>query len=514
VKMDSGTPQRSHWKPALACFALAFFAFWWLVGRRVDLLNDEGIYLDGARRILSGQAPYRDFFALTGPGVFWNLALVFRLFGMSFSNARLVLVFDLALLAGGLFWLAAQLTSRRVAAILTFGFVSFLAGNLGMLKVTHRWDSSAMVLAAVVLLWAGWKRGGNSLLLMAAGAAAGYAAWCTPSTLAVLAATAIWMVLQSGERRRTLPFLLGIALISASAVVWLAAHRALLPMIEALLWTSRNYSGANQFPYGGIPGGYRAVFADASGLELPVRALVAVFIALPALLPPLALGWLLPKFRRRPPAVLLLACAAGLLISCLPRWDLDHLEYVEPIFLVLAGAWIAEITPPRVLSGAGVVFTCIAALFLFTAVSNHGQTVSIRSRRGLVQGSPADLALIDKMLGPLPAGDGLFVYPYLPTFYFFTDAVNPTRYSFLQPGMMTDDDEGALLAELEGRPPTWVIYNDLPVSEILRVFPSSDPKRLRFLRLEAWLKGRYEAVPGVPADRGIELRKAIAKRAN
>src|SRR5258708_21329086 len=102
---------------------LAGLFFWWLVGRGVDLLDDEGIYLDGARRILAGQAPYRDFFALTGPGAFWNLAFVFRVFGMGFSSARLLLVFDVALLAAGLFWLAAQLTSRRVSAILTFGFV-------------------------------------------------------------------------------------------------------------------------------------------------------------------------------------------------------------------------------------------------------------------------------------------------------------------------------------------------------------------------------------------------------
>src|SRR5436853_1377044 len=100
----------SQSKPALACFLLTGLFFWFLIGHSVDLLNDEGIYLDGARRILAGQSPYRDFFALTGPGVFWDLAVTFRILGMTFAAARLTLVIDLALLAAGLFWLAAQLT--------------------------------------------------------------------------------------------------------------------------------------------------------------------------------------------------------------------------------------------------------------------------------------------------------------------------------------------------------------------------------------------------------------------
>src|SRR5207248_1968155 len=149
---------------------------------------------------------------------------------------------------------------------------------------------------------------------------------------------------------------------------------ALLPMVEHLLWTSRNYGAANHVPYGGIPGGYGVLFEDASRGELLLRAVFTFFIALPALLPPVALVWFLPKYRRSEPALLLLVCAAGLLVSCLPRWDLDHLEYVEPVFLALAGAWLVSAIPQRAQNLLGVIFASVAAIFLFTAVSGRLQS--------------------------------------------------------------------------------------------------------------------------------------------
>ncbi len=71
---------------AAGVFVLTAALLWWLAGRRLVWINDEGIYLDGARRILNGQVPYRDFFVLTGPGAFWNVAAFFQLFGVSSSS--------------------------------------------------------------------------------------------------------------------------------------------------------------------------------------------------------------------------------------------------------------------------------------------------------------------------------------------------------------------------------------------------------------------------------------------
>jgi len=62
------------------------------VGQPVFLSLDEGIYLSGAERILRGQAPYRDFFVITGPGSFWIEAVILRVLGPTLRHARLALV--------------------------------------------------------------------------------------------------------------------------------------------------------------------------------------------------------------------------------------------------------------------------------------------------------------------------------------------------------------------------------------------------------------------------------------
>ena len=42
---------------------------------------DEGLVLVGADRVLRGDMPYRDFWTLYGPGSYYLLAGLFRLFG-------------------------------------------------------------------------------------------------------------------------------------------------------------------------------------------------------------------------------------------------------------------------------------------------------------------------------------------------------------------------------------------------------------------------------------------------
>ena len=125
---------------------------WWLAGSRLVFINDEGIYLEGARRMFLGAAPYRDFFALTGPGVYWNLYLVFHLFGVSLPSARLLLICDVSLIAACLYWLGAMFQSRLLGVWLAWFYVAVLSADTSALLVNHRWDSAALIVLAVVLL--------------------------------------------------------------------------------------------------------------------------------------------------------------------------------------------------------------------------------------------------------------------------------------------------------------------------------------------------------------------------
>src|ERR1051326_4140789 len=64
-------------------------AYLWVFRRYSTLEPDEGIVLQGAERILGGQLPYRDFFSFYTPGSFYLVAWLFRIFGDSFTIARM-----------------------------------------------------------------------------------------------------------------------------------------------------------------------------------------------------------------------------------------------------------------------------------------------------------------------------------------------------------------------------------------------------------------------------------------
>ncbi len=105
-----------------------------------------------------------------------------------------------------------------------------------------------------------------------------------------------------------------------------------------------------------------------------------------------------------------------------------------------------------------------------------------------------DAAFLRDLQREVPRGSSLFVFPYLPIASFLTLSQNPTRYSYLQPGMMSDQDEAAALAELRKSPPARVLYFNLAERELLETWPASDPARLRFHGLETYLAANYHQV--------------------
>ena len=72
--------------------------------------------------------------------------------------------------------------------------------------------------------------------------------------------------------------------------------------------------------------------------------------------------------------------------------------------------------------------------------------------------------------------------------------MNPTRYSFLQPGMMADQDEAEVLAELRARPPRWMLWAQYSQSFWMGGWPNTDAARLRFPLLESFMQANYQSV--------------------
>jgi hypothetical protein len=478
---------------AAGVFLGAAGLLWWLAGQRLVWINDEGIYLDGARRILAGQMPYRDFFVLTGPGTFWNVAVFFKLFGVSLASARALFIFDVALIAACLYWLAAELRSRALGFWLAWFFVALLAGDAGGLVVNHRWDSAALSIMGVTLLAAGlrsesrWTR----WTIAGAGAAAAYAAWVTPPVLLVLAPMFAWTFFVR-RWNGVVSLAAGVVAVSALAGGALLATGSLGPMLHHFAWTASQYSTANRFPYGGIIGGYPALFSDAHGLELWVRAILVFFIVLPAVVPICALlGFSAARQLWKTPLLFILACAIALVLASAPRMDAAHLTYASPLSYVVAGCALASLLPERLRAPLAMALSLGACILMWNGVNQRLHLETTQTRGGVVFGEPKDLVLERALEASVQKGEPLFVFPYIPIAYFLTQGANPTRYSFLQPGMMADSDEDQALASLMSAPPVKVFYMDVPEGAYLRLFPSSDPRRLRMHKLEKWLRENY-----------------------
>ena len=489
---------------ASSVFVLTAVLLWWLAGQRLVWINDEGIYLDGASRMLAGQMPYRDFFVLTGPGTFWNVAAFFHLFGVSLGSARALLILDLALIAACLYWLAAEFRSRALGFWLAWFFVALLAGDAGgLVVVNHRWDSAALSVAGVTLLAAGLRaarlhvngqgaRWHTRFLIGGAGAAAAYAAWVTPPVLLVLAPMFAWAFF---ARRWTGVVLLaaGVAAVSAIAGGALMATGSLGPMIHHFLWTTSQYSTANRFPYGGIIGGYPALFSDAHGSELWVRGVLVFFIVMPVIVPICALlAFSAARRVWRTPLLFVLACALAAVLSTAPRMDAAHLTYSSPLSYVVAGCALASLLPGRLRAPLAMALSFVPCIMMWNGVSQRLHLETAQTRGGVLFGEPKDLALEHSLEASIQKGEPFFAFPYIPIAYFLTQGANPTRYSFLQPGMMADSDEDQALASLMSAPPARVFYMDVPDWAYLRLFPSSDPRRLRMRKIEKWLRENYD----------------------
>lgn len=475
---------------ALLIFFGAAFLLWLMGANRLSLINDEGIYLYGAVLILRGQAPYSDFFVLTGPGTFWLLAAVFRFLGTKLSFARLLPILDIAFLTMMVYWLTARFSRPGFGMFLAFVYFSFQVIVPDLIVVNHRWDSAAFAMAALSLFLSGVHSGKRPLFFVAGMFAAG-AVWITPSLITAPIALVVWLIWNADLRKQVVTFLLGVSLSSMAAVFFLSLHGALGSMFGHFLWTASNYASANRFFYGGVIGGYGAIFSNAGGAEILSVALVAFAVALPAILPIAAYLGVLFKILKSREEILLVIFSIAMLASTYPRMDVGHLQFITPIFYVLAGC-MAE----RALTGAwrrfvSLCFAVIATMFLTISLTSITDGHSVETRIGKVHGKSEELILIEKLSQNIPAGESVFVFPYMPFFYFLTNAENPTRYSFLQPGMMTLADEQAVLSQLKLHPAKLVIYFDVPPEAYLRLWPSSDPDRLRMNSIERWLRSKY-----------------------
>jgi len=469
--------------------ALAYLG-WLAASRFVLALNDEGIYLDGGLRVLHGQTPYKDFFSLTGPGTFVLEAASLRIFGTTLAAGRMPVVLDIAILTACLFWLVSKLSNQLTASLASFTFLAFVTIGDTAVVANHRWDSSAWAVLAVTLIFAVSERAADEkskLTAFAAGIAIGIASWCTPPVALAAVALGVCLVAYRATRGLSAAYAGGVAVALAAGLIWIISKGALPAMLESLLWSASNYSGANRVWYGSVTGGYANLLHAASPVDTAMTIGLLAFLTLPATLPFLSAMWLWKRPSRN--VVLLLATGFALILSTYPRWDLNHLTWISAPFYALTAALIARTSFKK--PAAVIALIVAGCCFMVSIQQRLHETIRITSV-GSVHGKPADLDVLAMIQARVKPTDTLFVFPYRPLLYFVTGAHNPTRYSFLQPGMFSDSDEAEALSELRAHPPRWVFYTHVPAEAYLRIWPGSDPRRLQMAGIEDFLRQNYE----------------------
>lgn len=460
-------------------------------------LGDEGLILQGARRVLHGQVPYRDFASIITPGTFYLLAACFRVMGESLLTARLLvwLIHCLTMLA--LLGLMAELDVpfkwRFVGIAALLG-----AGTPQWYVISHHWLCNLLVLASAWMLLKA-MRGGPLEWIVGAGAIAGLAAMVLQDQGGywIVGALAAIALCASPRRWKSLALFSGGSLLAAAPwALYLLTHASAGRVVHDLVVAPMSgYSAINRPALG------RGLF---EGLQLAEKAGTSIANWMPALYgcfrqvqdllvlaaPLGALVLLTWAFLRKgggqrgPEVAVLTALGLSFVLCALHRPAMVNFLWALPGPLVaclwglgrLAGGW----KPRHAASFAVAVALVFAVVALFHCVvfplrdspmrvsfrGGHPEVVTAEERQVLDRVS----AFGTQALKPT---DQIFCFSYCPLYYFLLQADNPTRYDTFT---YTPDDSAELLSTLRGMPPDWILLD--------RVLSADDP-------LMSWITANY-----------------------
>lgn len=356
----------------LALLAVSFAAL--LLGADGSAINvyDEGDVLYGARRVLDGAAPYRDFWAIYGPAQYWVVAALFKLLGTSILTERIWDSLVRAALAATTYWLARRLAGRNMALVvwlLTLGWLWLVkfygypllpAALFGLLAVAHllgRSDKSTPRWTAFV-----------------AGVLAGLAAIFRPDIgVYTLLAAAIWMVTDSAAgldegvtptAHRTLArarvarlgcLLSGAGVIGLPVLIYLVSTVPLEDLsLQLVVYPATIYPGTRSLPYPPLVTPIAQVLLGARLGDALDQASRALALYSPWLIAawagvrlwrerdPALTGKLDPRLRSATALLALMILVYGVKSTIRPH--IPHVAHVLPPAFILAGLLVAART--------------------------------------------------------------------------------------------------------------------------------------------------------------------------
>ena len=521
-------PSGRHQRLLTGSVFFAAFALLFIVQGHIFVPSfDEGLNLEGATRLLDGQRPYVDFFGHASPGAYLYQALVFRIAGRSIWSGRvLVLLYQSAQIAL-LFWLVSRFASTKAAWCTTFIYTLIETADPVQLSAHHRWDSSTLSFLSIAMALAGIRKN-------EAGKDRGWVWWsiagligigavlATPTAGLMLGATAIWLLCT----KRITP---AIALTSGAAaglsalLIWMISNDLLTAgrfggYFGFFRFMAANYAEANSTYFGFVQGGWFGLFEGAGFADMLVRAPIVLCLSLPALAPLLAVAlwsWWTARDGAAPAFPLpkstawyLVACQIAMILYPFPRADLQHLHYTAAFAYGLAAIWVAHNLPAKASGLIAMFFMFWSLAFLYQRAATNLNAKQFDTPIGPVMVCGLHQPDVRLLLDNVHPGDTLFVYPFMPTLTFLTQAKNPTAFTFIQPGMMKEPEANALLDDLKRTKPHWIVWFPWTRQDFVRIFPGAKNLPHDYPRIQSWVEANYTKKawsPGLKFDL-LELR--------
>jgi hypothetical protein len=452
---------------------------------------EEGFMLAFPEQLLHGRLPHRDFLHLYGPGSLWLLAAVFKVFGTTLVNERLVGLAQHCAVAFGMFALLRP-WGRRIATAAALTSVVILISPLGLTAMAWNGAIASGICGLAVGTAAARRDDADRWLRpmsFLAGLLGAVALLFRPDLIFAvgLGFGALWWGLDR-HRRRPLAWGLAVVLPAYAVHVLTSGVKA---SFTGMFWQPVfDLRGGRKLP---LPPSWGTV----DGFLQRAGALRSVGWPLPMLAVPHQINlwfWMVPlsivvilvaawRLRRRQPttvrAKVLWPAAlfgAGLLPQALQRPDTAHLSWVTGITFALALPAMVELfgelrprsrPATRGWVAMGIMIVILVGVIPFYPVRTYtdlvGQTFG-RNRFGYpirngdrvfyfgdAQGAADAQAVVNRLKQDGKAGDRLIVGPvdlsrtnYSDAFfyYLFPDLPPGTRYIEMDPGIADAPDSG------------------------------------------------------------------------
>ena len=272
---------------ALVFVFSSFVLFLWM--SRHPYTYDEGLVLTAAMRVAAGQIPHRDFYANYGPGQFYILAGLFKMFGQSLLVERLFDLLIKALVVTLVYAIAAAYCRRSIATCTSILAILWLIG-LHDLAGTPVIPVSLLNLIGSALIVPVFLRNLSARRMFAAGAVAGLAVLFRYDTgiallgIQVCAITISIFWASSGQLRDSVSafgfLLLGFAVVILPPALYFLSVAPLQSFVHDLIvYPAKYYHRSRNLPFP------RIYLKGLENLEiyLPiVLALFALYVALAA----------------------------------------------------------------------------------------------------------------------------------------------------------------------------------------------------------------------------------------